>query len=134
MKQVRMTLLNGYGEPLCTILHFASEEVSISSVDISILLSNALENCLQTCAALPEEERFITIRGQEKYGRLSLIIKNSYNGHHAHTAVGFLSQKRDFKALGVGLSSIKAIVQKYHGDLQITPDNKIFSLACILEC
>lgn len=111
-----------------------SEDVPISNLDISILLGNALENSLQACAALPEQERFITIGGQEKYGRLSLLIKNSYNGVYAQTDSGFLSQKREFKALGVGLNSIKAIIQKYNGELKIGTDANVFSLACILEC
>ena len=107
-------------------------DCKIADIDLCVLLSNALENALEACRSLPAKRRYIKLSITPVQNKISIIVENPFlsevkikNGQH-------LSQKRGYTETGVGLASIKSVVQKYHGQLKIVTDEQTFRLKIFL--
>lgn len=66
-------------------------------------------------------------------GRLILRIENSYLNVNLVRG-NFLTTKKDKKGHGLGLESVKEVLSKYDGVLQITCDKGIFIVEAVLYC
>ena len=60
-------------------------------------------------------------------------IENSYLNVNLVQG-NFLTTKKDKKGHGLGLESVKEVVSKYDGVLQITCDNGVFIVEAVLYC
>lgn len=92
------------------------ESSLITNIDWCIILSNAIDNAIKANQALPPEKRFIHILGKQKGNFYSLHIENP-----CESIVLPLHE-------GIGLSNIKAVVNKYHGTIDIEASNNLFKL------
>ena len=108
------------------------EELGVTSSDLSILLSNLTENAVEACSHQAATERSLSIhaamRGENV---LMLTVSNSYEIEPQKNARGvFLSSKRP--GLGIGLESVRAIVEKYKGRCSIEAKDKKFTVRIML--
>ena len=88
-------------------------KASLSS-DLSIIFGNLLENATYACLKIDKDKRFIKICSGVRYDTLVITMDNSYDGHLIYEDGNFRSTKRE--GFGIGLSSIKSVARKYHGD------------------
>lgn len=110
-----------------------SEDFGFSDSDLCIMLGNILENAIEGCLTVEKEKRFIRIGSSEHAGRLFLTFDNSYDGVFKPGIKGnALSRKRDYVRTGVGIRSIKAVVEKYGGTMQIEAKEDVFCLSLVL--
>ncbi len=110
-----------------------SHNPGIADADLCVLLGNALENALEATQHEPEGTRFISARALEEADRLYMIFDNSFSGVlKANSENGYLSRKRDYESVGVGLTSIKAVVKKHDGDVRIEAKDGVFRLSILL--
>lgn len=109
------------------------EEIS-HSFDINIILGNLLENAIE--AAEKTEDKMLDVEIGLKQGVLKIKIENSFSGTWIPKKViekgEFFSTKRDQERHGFGLKSVRKIVEKYHGVMEINPDGKCFRVKIIL--
>lgn len=111
------------------------EEIS-HSFDINIILGNLLENAIE--AAKHTEEKYLLVNILLKQGVLRIEIKNSFCGtkslkvSDADGEKHFLSTKEDADAHGIGLSSVRNIVEKYNGLMEIMPKDAYFDVKLML--
>ena len=62
---------------------------------------------------------------------LSLIVKNNYKIEpHTNEDGVFLSSKH--KGNGIGISSVKHIVERYGGNCSFIPENRTFTVSVII--
>ena len=92
------------------------------------LLSNAVESCMrQTCGPAS-----IAINiGQAGKSMIALSVRNTYTHVICLKDGRFMSSKRD--DLGTGTSSVRYLVDRYHGILKFTYEEGIFEASLLLN-
>ncbi len=92
--------------------------------DINVILGNLLENAID--AARQTEEKFLEVLVEYKQGVLLIKINNSFSGGLKMDRHKFLTTKKSGGDHGIGLTSVKQIVEKYNGILKIDPQGNLF--------
>lgn len=105
-------------------------DISISGVDLSVLIGNLLDNAMEACMKAPEEERFIRIYIDIIKKQLYISVTNSMQGKANRFEGGFLSEKEGNH--GFGLVRIDSIVAKYQGYLNRQTENGVFATEVML--
>ncbi len=115
------------------------EKLMIQSYDIGIILGNALDNALEACKKLkaeePEAKIFIRLSSYVKGKMFFLEVENSFDGEvvRKRDAEFPVTTKADKKVHGIGLINIKNTAEKYHGAVDWTVRNKVFTLSVMLK-
>lgn len=102
------------------------EGLPLSDVEWCTILGNLLENALEGCEGITQERP--TLRIAAKWtGRLFFLkVENSYDGSFEQKGGRFLSRKRGYTEYGLGLESVRKIVEHYGGTLNIQPKKAVF--------
>lgn len=101
----------------------------MSDVELCSVLGNMLDNAVEACAALPEEERFIRVYIGRLKGQLYLSVQNSA-GRVRREKGAYLSTKEsaDLEPLhGYGLFRIDRIAKKYGGYVNRQNEEGVFA-------
>lgn len=115
------------------------EMLYIQSYDMGVILGNALDNALEACRRLHENERearlFIRLSSFQKGNMFFLEIANSFDGKIIRKAQAEFPEtgKADKEAHGIGLMNIRNAVQKYHGAVDWSAKNKVFTLSVMMQ-
>ena len=101
--------------------------LTVSELDLCIVIGNLLDNAIDACSALPEEERLIRLYMEMKGNYLYLALTDTATGQ----------KKSDFRTTkgaghGYGLARVDAIVQKYGGYLTRASEDGAFSTEVLL--
>lgn len=104
---------------------------NISDMDISILLSNILDNAINGCigADSPEMELIIGTRKSFTY----IIVKNSIPSSVLLKNPNLETTSKDRSIHGFGIMSIKKIAEKYSGSVDFREENNTFITEIWLE-
>lgn len=104
------------------------------SFDINVILGNLLENGIE--AARQTESRRLDINVEAQQGFLRIQIENSYDGRTAVSRGNghqrLLTTKRGGGLHGIGLESVRKVVEKYDGIMEVCPEEDIFRVLLIL--
>ena len=100
------------------------EKLSVSDVDLCTIIGNILENAAAACLELPEEERTITLSVLVQNHRLYIVATNSFSGVTRQRNGMYLSTRHSGN--GIGLASVRASAEKYHGKAEFTHSGKEF--------
>jgi len=107
------------------------QDISISGIDLSVLIGNILDNAMEACMQVPEEkDRFIRIYIDIVKKQLYLSVTNSMEGTARKTGNLFLSNKQGNH--GFGLLRIDSIVAKYNGFINRQTENGVFATEVML--
>lgn len=93
-----------------------------------ILLGNLLDNAIEAVRGLDREKREIRVRMMTPNNMFLLEIQNSYEGVRKKVQERYLTTKSDHNLHGLGLDSVKRIVEKNGGFLEISDENQIFQV------
>lgn len=94
--------------------------LSVTAVDLYILLGNTLDNAIEACESLPEEQRYIHLRFGTFHEILFLQIKNPYAEDYPQRSKG--------KNHGYGLQNVQRCVNKYEGHMATEQKDGVFTL------
>lgn len=103
----------------------------IDSVDLSIILSNLLDNAIEANMKI-DEDRFIGVTIHIYKQSLFISVKNHYNGQIRHINSEYFTTKKNTHGHGLGLKNINYVIQKYNGSLNIEHDQKEFTISIII--
>jgi len=103
----------------------------IEPLDISTIFGNALDNAIEACVKLPEEERFITVRADRIYDFLSISVENSMIGA-MRAGPEPVTDKEDKFLHGIGIANLRKAVEKYHGSCIRTAQSGIYGLKILI--
>lgn len=107
------------------------EDISISGIDLSVLIGNMLDNAMEACMQIADEkERFIRIYIDIIKKQLYISVTNSMVGKARKSGNHFLSSKEG--SHGFGLLRIDSIVNKYDGYLNRQTENGVFATEVML--
>ena len=101
------------------------EVLSVEDVDLCVLLGNLLDNALEACEKIPEEQRFLRIYMTVNKSQLYLSIQNSAREELDFNERNYISTKRG--SHGLGMKRVKALTDKYEGFLTLANEPGIFA-------
>ena len=100
--------------------------------DLCVIFANLLENATEACLRMPSEEpRYVSIRSKLQYDLLVITMDNSYDGNITKDHDGFRSSKRN--QIGIGLTSVKSIVEQHSGSARFIPKDDVFESSVYLK-
>ena len=103
------------------------EQLSISEIDLSSILSNAIENAVN--AAKDAEEKLIDIFISETNGKLLISVKNTFKEMPVMVN-GFPTASKE--GHGYGTQSIRYTTEKLNGNCHFTVSGNLFVLQIII--
>lgn len=106
------------------------KELEIKTFDLNAILGNLLENAIH--ASQNSEEKWLNIEINYDKGILFVRVQNSYQGKVEKNEEGFLSTKTDKENHGIGLRSVKRVVDAYQGTMEIEYSGNIFEVRLML--
>ncbi len=104
-------------------------EMFVHPMDLCIILANALDNAVEACVKIPEDEdRYIHLKITAAENSLVLSCANPYKDPPKKRGNEYISSKHDKQNHGFGLKSIRATADKYAGDYLIRCQDRVFTL------
>ena len=103
--------------------------------DVGIILQNLLQNAVEACEKVGEDERFIVLTGTRK-GRFFLIeVKNSFADEVVFGQDGLpvTTKQEDASMHGIGLANVRREAEKYMGELELKAVQQEFFATVLLQ-
>lgn len=100
-------------------------ELFVTAADLYVLIGNTLDNAIEACVALPEEQRKINLKLKKHNNILFYEVSNPYTEKHLRRVRGNYH--------GFGLKNVARCVEKYNGKLDITKKNGVFRVVAHLN-
>ncbi|MBQ4522875.1 MAG: GHKL domain-containing protein [Lachnospiraceae bacterium] len=89
-------------------------KIELDYGDIGVLYGNLLDNAIEACMKLPEEDRFIRVENKIVEGNMLLIIQNTKVSEKNEE---LLTTKEDKYSHGRGINSVRRVIEKYNGNI-----------------
>ncbi len=104
----------------------------INAFDVSVILNNAIENAFEGSGDC--ENPYVFIASYRKKNAYMIEVKNNISEQvEIDTQTGLPeTTKKDRSNHGFGLANIRKVAQKYHGDIDISQNEKEFTLTVML--
>lgn len=105
------------------------KELSVSEVELCLIVGNLLDNATEACMRIAEEEkRFIRVYIDILKGQLYIYVMNSAQGTPQRSGKIYLSTKntREGSSHGFGLMRIDRVVERCHGYLERQDEEGVF--------
>lgn len=101
------------------------QNLGFTAVDLYVLLGNTLDNAIEACCSLPEDQRYIKLQLRTYHDILFYEVQNPFSADHPKRARG--------KNHGYGLKNVKRCVEKHNGHMNVSQDNGLFTLSLRLN-
>ncbi len=120
------------GIDVSTAIDF-TEGSFIDNFDLCVMMGNILDNAVEACAALPEgSEKFISVSGGPTANYMLVEVKNS-SARKAALLDGLPATSKADKAMhGFGLRSVKKVLERYNGSMDIEQTNDTYSITLMI--
>ena len=111
------------------------EILNISDFDICVIFGNILDNAIEACENINNNEigKYIDIKSKLINKQLYIYIENSKEGDIIEKKNKFITSKKDKYNHGLGLENVKKSIEKYNGKIRINYDKNIFKLSILMK-
>ena len=109
------------------------EKLPIEEIDLNCVFLNLLNNSIEACKKLPEENRTVVLKSAIQAGYLMIKTENPYLSIETDKQGKIKSSKADKKNHGFGLSLIEDISKKYDGYFQTETKENTFIATVTLK-
>jgi signal transduction histidine kinase len=106
------------------------KKLKIRDFDLNIILGNLLDNAMEAMEKTKEKRFFIDISFDRNV--LYIHMENTFNGKLKENGSGFFTLKSDSRNHGIGLQSVKNVLENYKGDIIFSHDKNIFKTDVML--
>lgn len=107
-------------------------ELPIPDNDLTVLLGNLVENAVDACISQTQGEKRLQVCGSIQGNRLVFTVDNSFSGPLRQDRGGLFHSSKH-KGHGIGLESVRDIVQRHRGQMQIKAENGMFCVSFYLQ-
>ncbi len=109
------------------------ETLPFEASDVCIILANVIENAINACRELPEEKCYINVSAEYVNDRrLMLLVENPCEKSIEFDESNLPVMENNSDEHGIGLRSVKRIVEKYNGIMRCMLDNGEFVFQTVL--
>ena len=105
------------------------ENLEIHNYLFNVILGNLLENAIS--AAVKTERKYLKVYIKLKQNVIYIVVENSYNGEVKIKDNKIITSKKDKKIHGIGLESVKRMVEEMNGILDIQWKESVFTVNVI---
>lgn len=105
--------------------------LSVPDVDLCIIIGNLLDNAMEACLKVPQEERFLRFYMAKVRDNLYIYVMNAADGAYRKGQGKYLSTKGT-DSHGYGLHRIDKVVKKYRGYLNRQDEGNVFATEVLL--
>ena len=109
--------------------------LGIDAVSLCTIFSNTLDNAIEACLKIPEtEKRHLSLKARyTDNGYFSYEIVNSKRNEVKKKKDAFLTDKEDARSHGLGIVSVRDVVRRYDGTLDITYTEDEFRIVILIK-
>lgn len=107
--------------------------LAIDDISLCAIFANTMDNALEAISGVPDPgNRTINLQARYQNGYFSYKISNTKQHDIQKNSEGLLTTKKNKKDRGYGLKTVAAIVEKYHGTLDISYGDEEFSVLILI--
>ena len=106
------------------------EDTKLNAFDLSVILNNALNNCMENVGG---ENPYISISSFRKNSIFMINIKNSYTGQLKYKDSDLPETTKAGKEHGLGLHNIRRAARMYMGDISLEQEKQEVLLSIMLQ-
>ncbi|MFW5670859.1 MAG: GHKL domain-containing protein [Acetivibrio ethanolgignens] len=106
------------------------ENTKLNAFDLSVILNNALNNCMENVSG---ENPYISISSFRKKSIFMITIKNRYQGQLKYSESDLPETTKSGKEHGFGLNNIRRVAKMYMGDISLEQVNQEVILSIMLQ-
>ncbi len=104
-------------------------ECSIKPVELCIIIGNILDNAIESCQKINNSDlKVIKISSMQKQNFLFITITNPVNENVIINNDNIPTTKSDTETHGIGLYSVKQVLNNYNGHLHLSCKDRIFTV------
>lgn len=101
------------------------EVLFVTAADLYVLIGNTMDNAIEACQSLPQEERRIVLKLKMHNNILFFEMSNPFKEEHLHRA------RNSYH--GYGLKNVARCVEKYNGRMEVSKANGVFQVTAYLN-
>ncbi len=106
------------------------DSLVLSSYDMNILLGNIMQNAIDAAEKCDDKQISVTIKYDKQC--IFIMVSNSFNGDIEHHDGEYLSTKKNRKDHGLGLKSVRNIVERYDGSIFFMEEEGLFTVKVVM--
>lgn len=107
--------------------------LSIGDFDMCTIFSNLLSNSIEACEKVEIEKRYIHLEIRHLKNNLLIELENPVNESVELEKLGSTTSKMDKENHGYGISNVREVVEKNHGEISFENKEGIFAVTIIFD-
>lgn len=112
-------------------IYIANEIPGFSDLDLCVLLGNALDNAIEGVSGDGNNEIYLELRNVDNFFVIS--VKNTITNSVLEYNPNLISTKNEKEVHGLGILSMKEVVQKYNGSIEFYESDNKFCCDMLLD-
>ena len=112
-------------------IYIANEIPEFSDLDLCVLLGNALDNAIEGVSGDGNNEIYLELRNVDNFFMIS--VKNTITNSVLEYNPNLISTKNEKEVHGLGILSMKEVVQKYNGSIEFYENDNKFCCDMLLD-
>lgn len=112
-------------------IYIANEIPEFSDLDLCVLLGNALNNAIEGVSGEGSNEIYLELRNVDNFFMIS--VKNTIINSVLEDNPNLISTKNEKEVHGLGILSMKEVVQKYNGSIEFYESDNKFCCDMLLD-
>lgn len=112
-------------------IYIANEIPEFSDLDLCVLLGNALDNAIEGVSGEGNNEIYLELRNVDNFFMIS--VKNTIINSVLEDNPNLISKKNEKEVHGLGILSMKEVVQKYNGSIEFYESDNKFCCDMLLD-
>ena len=112
-------------------IYIANEIPEFSDLDLCVLLGNALDNAIEGVSGDGNNEIYLELRNVDNFFMIS--VKNTIINSVLEYNPNLISTKNEKELHGLGILSMKEVVQKYNGSIEFYESDNKFCCDMLLD-
>lgn len=100
----------------------------IDENDLGIIFFNLLDNAIEACDKIENKEKWIHVAIKKKKQVMIIKIENSIEKQIIMKDGKYVTEKHNKAIHGLGLQSVKSLVEKYDGEVHCSHTEEIFTV------
>lgn len=112
-------------------IYIANEIPEFSDLDLCVLLGNAMDNAIEGVSGEGNNEIYLELRNVDNFFMIS--VKNTIINSVLEDNPNLISTKNEKEVHGLGILSMKEVVQKYNGSIEFYESDNKFCCDMLLD-